>query len=150
MLLGTDIEIIEINGIKCKEIPDYDGYFAGLDGFIYSTKSNKIKKLKGGTNSKGYKRVTLNGKLLFTHHQIARAWLGERPSSLHQCCHVNDIQTDNRPENLHYGKAGKLTDVKNSPQNGRVTDIEWTNAFDKWFKQKSSVVESHNGWLKNE
>ena len=150
MLIGTNQKIVEILGVKCKPIPDTENYYAGIDGFIYSTCGKQPRKLKGNMNSKGYLRVVIKGKPKFVHHLVALAWLGKRPSKKHQCCHTNDIKIHNQPDNLHYGLAGFLGDHLHTLKNGRITTLKWTNAFDAWFKNKKEEVISDNGWLNND
>lgn len=58
---------------------------------------------------KGYARVPLRrgGKKVWKHvHQLVlEAFVGARPSPVHQGCHINGSPDDNRPCNLRWGTA---------------------------------------------
>lgn len=77
------------------EVPIHKGYYATLDGVIYSKNFGGIKKLRGNINLKGY--VTVGGKYL--HRLMAATFLPEYSEDL-QVNHINGIKTDNRLENL--------------------------------------------------
>lgn len=107
-----------------KSIPGMDGYLAGSDGEIYSTKQGKLKRLTASpTIDNGYLHVGLylndRRKTINVHRLVALAWHGERPSKNHQIRHLNGNQLDNRPCNLEYGT---------SEQNYRDRDIHGTTA----------------------
>lgn len=94
--------------IEYKAIPGMDGYLAGSDGQIYSTKQGKLKRLTSHpTIDNGYLHVGLylndQRKTINVHRLVALAWHGERPSEHHQIRHLNGNQLDNRPANLLYG-----------------------------------------------
>ena len=80
---------------------------------------------KGGilaehTNYKGYKRVhlRLSGHTIsrLVHVLVLEAFIGPRPSSLHQCNHKNGIKSDNSSENLEWVTA--LENSRHSVANG--------------------------------
>ena len=60
-----------------KEIPDFEGYYADSDGYIYSSITNK--KLSGWIDNVGYYQVVLykNGKRCYKriHTLIAKTFL---------------------------------------------------------------------------
>lgn len=106
------------NNLIFKEIPNYDGYFAGNDGNIYScwTKEgknskiiiNKIHVLKPSLQSnKKYLFVIIknNNKIRIAqrvHRLICMAFHGLPPTSKHTTSHLNGQNFDNRPENLKW------------------------------------------------
>jgi len=62
----------------------------------------------GGRNSK-YHRVMLHGpgderQFAYVHVLVCTAFHGRRPADT-LCCHRNDIQDDNRADNLYWGTA---------------------------------------------
>jgi hypothetical protein len=86
-----------------------DKYEAGSDGLIYSADFNhtgKRKSLKGWLDRDGYPTVCMNirGKRVVrtSHKLVAKAFLGDKPTSKHQVNHKNGIRNDNRPENLEW------------------------------------------------
>ena len=149
---GTDYPITEIMGVKCKPIPECAGYWAGIDGKIYSTRKNKPRALKPFFNGNGYYKVGVGkagaGKNQLVAHLVAFAWLGPRPSKHHQICHTNSDKLDNRPCNLHFGKRGSLNTVANTPVNSW---LETTNALDDYFKFRRTDAERIGQWdMRNE
>ena len=55
---------------------------------------------------KGYQRVHIGNKLYSVHRLIALAFI-PNPDNLETVDHVNEIKTDNRPENLRWMTAGE-------------------------------------------
>lgn len=85
-----------------RPIRGYQGYYATIDGRIWSEKSQKFLSLK--TKSKGYVKVNLynnKGKVknVRVHRMIWVAFNGDIPSG-YQINHKNSIRDDNRLENL--------------------------------------------------
>ncbi|MFQ5769055.1 MAG: HNH endonuclease signature motif containing protein [bacterium] len=117
---------------KIKEIPNFPGYWADIDGNIWSSKkrvksqkSNKgwininkpIKKLTYVMNTSGYLQVGLHKKGKFIveriHRLILETFVGTCPQDM-ECCHGNGIRTDNRLENLRWGtRADNIRDAIN-------------------------------------
>jgi len=93
-----------------KEIPDFYGYYADLEGNIWSKKDfhgglkTKAKKLKPYEDRDGYLRVALykNGmridKLL--SHLVLETFVGPRPKGCEACHFPDHNPSNNRPENL--------------------------------------------------
>ena len=87
----------------------YPGYFAGVDGVIYSTRTNAgfYKKsptaLKPGVGSSPYFQVNVprDGKRKSTlvHFIVCETYHGPRPEGM-TASHVNGDNFDNRPDNL--------------------------------------------------
>ena len=144
---GNNYPIKEILGIKCKPIPDCEGYWAGIDGKIYSTKKNRPRALKPFFNGNGYYKVGVGkagvGKNQLVAHLVAFSWLGPRPTKHHQICHANSDKLDNRPCNLHYGKRGSIKDVAEAPIN---CWLETSNALDDYFKFHGVDSERTGNW----
>lgn len=91
-----------INKTEYREIPGYPGYYAGYDGTIYSTKSDKC--LTPMISEKGYLQVTL----MTTNHKqhskrvnrlVAMSWL-PNPDNKPEVHHKNENKVDNSVENL--------------------------------------------------
>lgn len=126
-------------GLKMiKPIPGHDGYFADINGNIYSQWINKgihglfkgdiPKILKGSKTKHGHIFIKLggrNGKPILVHRLIYQLFKGEIPAGL-VVRHLNDIPYDNRLENLELGtQADNMRDcVRNGHHNPnrRFTD----------------------------
>lgn len=135
--------------IKFRAWDDSGKYVAGSDGLIYSTDFNhtgKTKALKGYTDGDGYPHVlmNINGNRVYraVHKLIAKAFVGEKPTSKHQVNHKNGIRNDNRPENLEY-----LTSRENTLHGfarGRTISVEQREAM-----RRGTVRYNHNRWHQN-
>lgn len=112
------------NGVRLRELPDFDGYFAGEDGGVYSTKSGLARRLKEQVpkrmkglrvvslyrEDKRYERRLASGRvrscvrpcIRYVHHLIAAAWLPPRPSPRHEIDHKDECRANNRPDNLRW------------------------------------------------
>lgn len=89
-------------------IPGYEPYYALANGEIYSAfegPTGPVRKLKtSNLTIHGYPYVTLYGKTpVAVHKLILLAFVGPRPSTRHECRHLNGIRTDNRKDNLEWG-----------------------------------------------
>ena len=89
-------------------IPGYEPYYALANGEIYSAfegPTGPVRKLKtSNLTIHGYPYVTLYGKTpVAVHKLILLAFVGPRPSTRHECRHLNGIRTDNRRANLEWG-----------------------------------------------
>lgn len=99
-------EGIEIMAIK---IPEFD-YWAGVDGYIYSLKGKKLKRLKSRDNGIGYLKVSLSIKpkkstSQYVHRLVANAWLedGEEDymgNKRDEINHIDGHKTNNKLCNL--------------------------------------------------
>lgn len=94
-----------MNNKNMKPIKEVNGWYATIDGKIYSSKINKI--LKGRILKSGYVQVGTNiskkkVKLYRVHKLICRAFHGDPPNENYTVDHINFIKTDNRPENLRW------------------------------------------------
>lgn len=90
------------------QVATFPGYYADMLGNIYNDKGRKLKpQVYSRPGKKDYYTITLmrDGKPhnVFVHRAVCLAWIGERPKELPMIRHLNDIGTDNRPENLVYG-----------------------------------------------
>lgn len=98
-----------------KDIEGYEGYRVSSEGrvksndFILTHRSGKKYKREGKiltpiTTHNGYLRVGLGGcksqKRFFVHRLVYEAFVGPIPEGM-QVNHINEIKTDNRPENLN-------------------------------------------------
>src|SRR3990167_10454618 len=93
-----------------KKIPGFSRYYADTIGNIYSTKWNKVKKLKPrrkkNENRNKYLEVDLkkNKKTFYrrVHRLILETFIGKRPKGK-ECRHLNDNKIDNKIKNLRWG-----------------------------------------------
>ena len=96
---------------KVSEIPgmeDYDAYFVTISGEVYSTKHNKIRKIKPGflTNKNSYQIVKLsdgrgNVKNFYVHRLVAQLFI-LNPNKSWGVEHINGDLTDNSVDNLRW------------------------------------------------
>lgn len=95
--------------MEVKPIPGYSGYFAGVDGNIYSSRNfnkhhntgGELKMLKPHDNGNGYLGVTIciNSKRRYRkiHRLVFEAFNGYVGEHIH---HVDKNPSNNKPENL--------------------------------------------------
>lgn len=67
---------------------------------IYGTPKGNPIISKGHIDNHGYKRLSVNGKLVREHVLVAEKALGKKLPKGASIHHVNEIKTDNRCENL--------------------------------------------------
>jgi len=103
---------MEISNINLKLIPNFNGYYAGDDGFIYSSwKKNKIdnykrKKLKGNlsSNKKYYQLYIKNNNDIYintlVHRLVCITFNGTPLNENFVCSHLNGNSFNNIPTNL--------------------------------------------------
>lgn len=91
-----------IDGVQYQEVSGYPRYYAGEDGSIYSSISNKI--LRPGIGSTGYLTVRLfdeqhEGHTVQVHRIIAKTWIqnDEDKPLVH---HKDENKTNNSVDNL--------------------------------------------------
>jgi len=91
-----------------RPIPQYSGYYAGVDGEIYSDRLGYSRKLPKRLH-KGYYRVNVRDcgtpvktRVEPVHKLVLNAYVGERPSG-YVCRHLNGNPLDNRPTNICWG-----------------------------------------------
>ena len=105
--IAMTLEVVEaFAGCEIRQVPGFDGAWAGADGFIYSTrKSNRwpgeVRRLAGVDNGRGYLRSNVCGKPRAIHVLIASAFHGPRPGGM-EVNHRDGIKANNRPCNLEY------------------------------------------------
>lgn len=90
--------------IEWKEInPDY---IVSSDGQVGSRKRGGLRMLRTCLNHKGYPMVAIHFgggvRLRSIHSLVAEAFLGPKPSPLHQVNHKNGVKVDNRDANLEW------------------------------------------------
>lgn len=105
-----------------RPIPDCPGYYAGRDGWIYSTWKRQMKRHRSDpvvsiadakapcrlaccTTTRGYRHVILraNGKQFYSggiHRLILLAFIGPPPEGDYEAAHNDGNPLNNRPENL--------------------------------------------------
>jgi len=103
----------------------YEDYFASYDGEIYSAKRKGLKKLKGGIDKDGYRKLIIcnNGKRLHKrlHVLIANAFLGNQPEGT-VVCHIDGDLKNNRADNLKY--ATQKENIADKIKHGTVINGE--------------------------
>lgn len=122
-----------IKPVEYRPVIGFPGYRVGDDGTVWScwvrvrlgyargTKcviGTEWKRLKAKPNSRGYPRVTLcrDGKIVqrTVHRIVLEAFVGPRPQGL-QCCHEDDVKTNNSLTNLRWGtpKSNQADSIRN-------------------------------------
>lgn len=101
-----------LQGITVRDFPDYKVL---PDGTVWSLGSNwrgyGPRQLTAHPNSGGYLRVRMGSgelrKSAMVHKLVAEAFIGPKPSPVHQVRHLNGNKTDNRASNLAWGTAAE-------------------------------------------
>ena len=106
--------------IEMKAIPGYPGYFATVDGRIYSNKTHKFlsQSMRGE-----YLRVSLvnNGKKTSESvHQLVALTFLPNPDNLPQVNHKDENKLNNRIENLEWVSAKENSNY--GTRNQRISD----------------------------
>lgn len=105
-----------MNNSFIEAIPNFPGYFADIDGNIYSQwypvrgghkKRDNLTRLKPNTRKDGYLKVMLTTPdkarhTRYVHSLILLTFIGERPSNM-ECCHNDGDKSNNSLSNLRYG-----------------------------------------------
>lgn len=88
-----------------KQIKDYEQYYISDVGNVYSTKHNKMKKLKAGPNTGGYLMVALrkdnNYKQFLVHRLVAQAFI-PNPENKPIVNHIDGNKQNNNVNNLEW------------------------------------------------
>jgi len=112
-----------------KQIPNFLGYYADIQGNIWSKRGNgtkgvydgKLRKLNPVVNSNGRLNVKLRKEgrtyTRLVYHLILETFIGPCPNGM-ECCHKNDMKTDNRLENLYWGT--RFENMQDAIRNGRT------------------------------
>ena len=101
-----------------KEIPNFEGYWASKEGFIYKLKNGEFKFCKSHKSSKGYMQINLYGTwgrvIKRVHRLVAQTYLIDYSESL-QVNHLNMVKDDNRVSNLSMctNQENKIHGLKN-------------------------------------
>ena len=112
------------NYVESKPIPNFEGWFARVDGVI----SNPYRtEIRGSRNKDGYlKYDDPGGGQHYLHRLVAKAWVpNRRPDIFKEVDHINGIPSDNRVENLRW--ANRTIQALNRKFNG------WT--YSKRYKK---------------
>lgn len=100
-------------------VPGFEGFYeVSTDGMVRSvdrlhqgqrTRFFKGQEIKQRIDNNGYPTVCLRkvnvGYTFKVHRLMALAFLPTPPPEYDRVCHINDIRTDNRIENLMWGNA---------------------------------------------
>lgn len=119
-----------------KAIPGYDGYEVSNLGNVKSLGNNKTRKekiLKPLSNGKGYFQVELFKKRVYIHQLVAMAFLNHKKDG-HKLVvdHINNIQTDNRLENLQIISQRKNTIKNKTNKTSKYEGVDWHKSSNKW------------------
>ena len=91
----------------------YEGYSVNESGDVFSTKFNKVRKLKPLNHPKGYSQMVIcnNGKVkhIYVHRLIAETFI-PNPDSKPEVNHKNGIKSDNRVQNLEWNTRKENVD----------------------------------------
>lgn len=137
--------------MELKSIPDFEGYFAGDDGNIYTTLKQGCRdrydlskripptKMNYRYTRKGYARVYLRREStnkredLYVHRIIAELFL-DNPENKEQVNHINCIRDDNRPENLEW--VTQIENYRHARSQGSLTRNKETGQYENKNKQQ--------------
>lgn len=129
-------------GLEYREIIGYPGYLAGLDGSIYSMKTERF--LKCSYDKQGYARVAITfpgsiTKTVKVHMLVAIAFLN-KCSNCTDVNHKNGIKSDNRAINLEW--CTKSQNAKHAFKTGlnNITDKQ----RERFIKMAKSQTKSKN------
>lgn len=121
---------------NAKEITGFPNYYATPDGDIWSGPKKSFtgyRKLKPhALNKQGHVSVQLfkNGPRIWRqiHRLILETFVGPCPEGM-ECCHHNDISSDNRLENLRWDTHSN--NMKDSFRNGKQNNKGENNSVAK-------------------
>lgn len=90
---------------EIKKIPDFEDYFIGTNGRVYSLKTGELTELSQNIGTKGYASVRLPYKSRPVNREVhwlmCHTFLMKDYSKYGYCCmHLNNIKTDNILSNL--------------------------------------------------
>lgn len=94
------------HSLNLKSIPEMDGYYAAINGDIYSCKRNNIPKIMkqrdhfGNHTNQPYKRLKVNGKHMLAHRVIASLLIGRQLMKTEQVNHIDGNASNNCLDNL--------------------------------------------------
>jgi hypothetical protein len=96
---------------RVSPIPNFPGYFATDEGQILSYKRGVARIRQAHLSGSRYLILSLWNNGVATnrsvHSLVLEAFVGPRPTPLHQVRHLNGIRIDNRLENLAWGTASE-------------------------------------------
>lgn len=80
-----------------------------------ATYMTKERILKGNTSGHKYPRYNIDNKIVYLHHLVAEAFIGDRPEGL-SVLHRDDNPLNNHIDNLYYGNQGE--NIEDAIKNG--------------------------------
>lgn len=138
-----------------KDIPNFIGlYQASNYGRIKSFQKGKESILKLFKDKDGYMHIKLckDGKIKYfsVHRLVYEAFNGVIPEGM-QVNHINEIKTDNRPENLNLMTPKENvnwgTGIKRNAENHFQSVLQLTYPEGKFIKEWESMTEAgRNGY----
>jgi hypothetical protein len=93
--LNGATQVVSFDSEKWRVFKDF--YLIGINGEVKSLRTMRL--IEQDYNTKGYKRVTVEGKRYLTHRLVMLVYKGDSELEVD---HLNGIKDDNRLENLEY------------------------------------------------
>lgn len=109
--------------LTVREVPGHWNFFVSRCGRVFR------KNAKGDLVERKVTLLPIGYYMVgnfYVHRLLAFAYLGSQPSPKHIVCHLNDVKTDNRLENLYWGTRKQNEEDKTS-NGGRPVGEEHVN-----------------------
>ena len=145
----------EVRMVDYRDVPGFPGYRVGSDGSSWTRRTRAgirgpwrvLKQAKAGTY-RNYRQIRLctgKGKPVpvFVHHAVLWAFVGPRPEGM-EAIHKNDIQDDNRADNLEWGTHKRNCQLRSAngkqSQGERRWNAKLTEVRVKWIRKNKNKM----------